>query len=208
VGEAAALIHDAGASVIPNLSFVAATRRQLDDLQGILDDPEFGYLDEDTQAMWVRYNVTNRSDVERLDLRELAKYPFLRRLTLALEEQGVPLFVGTDTSLPGLFPGRSAHLELDELVKAGLTPYEALSAATRVPAAFLARHVAGAPDFGIIAPGARADLMLIEGNPLLDIRNARCIDGVVLRGRWYEVDELDELRRASSPPEPAPPTGR
>lgn len=194
VERAADLLLGAGAAMIPNLSFIAATRRQLYDLPGVLGDPEVRYLDPDTREAWDRYNVSRRSDLERFDRRERAKYRFVQQLTRALARRGVPLFLGTDTALTGLFPGLSAHLELEELVKAGLTPFEALKAGTATPGSFLARHVPGTPPFGILAPGARADLVLLDANPLEDIRNANRIEGIVLRGRWYSVTELEGLR--------------
>ena len=199
-----ALLRTAGAAVIPNLSFVAVTRRQLDrvdtlrrDPDSILSDPESRYLAPETRQMWTRYNVTRRDDLERFDRRERAKYPYVQQLTRALASGGIPLFAGTDATLPGLLPGPSVHLEVHELVKAGLTPYEALRAATRDPAVFVERHVPGTTRAGEITPGARADLVLLAEDPLADITNTRTIEGVVVRGEWHSVDALDALREAA-----------
>lgn len=201
IPEVVALIRDADAAVIPNLSFVAGTRRQLDDLEAlqedpgaILEDPESRYLAPETRQMWTRYNVTRRSDLERYDRREVAKFAYVRQLTLALANAGVPLFAGTDATLPGLYPGPSLHLELKELVVAGLSPHQALATATRAPGEFLRRHVAGAPRSSVIAPGARADLVLLSADPLENIAHTRRVEGVVVRGRWFTVDELETLR--------------
>jgi hypothetical protein len=71
------------------------------------------------------------------------------------------------------------------LVKAGLTPHEALIAATRAPAEYLGTTA------GSVAPGKRADLLLLEADPLADISNTRRIAGVMVRGRWMPKDELD-----------------
>ena len=198
VDEAARLIRDAGAFVIPNLSFVAATRMQLDDLGRVLGDPETRFLHPDTRQMWEGQNPTRRPDLERFELRERAKHDFLRHLTKALAEHGVPLLAGTDASAPGLFPGRSLHLELRELVDAGLSAEAALAAATRTPGAFVARHLPDGPPFGVIAPGARADLVLLRENPLEDIARIGTVEGVVAGGRWYSVSEIDALRAAAS----------
>lgn len=195
------LIRDAGAAVIPNLSFVAVTRRQLDDVGALrknpatlLEHPEAHHLSPATREMWTRYNVTRRSDLEPFDRRERAKFPYVRRLTRELAAAGVPLFAGTDATLPGLFPGSSLHLELRELVTAGLSPHEALRAATGAPGTFVSRHVPGAPRTGVIEPGARANLVLLAADPLADIGNTERIMGVVVRGRWLSVQELDERR--------------
>jgi imidazolonepropionase-like amidohydrolase len=83
-------------------------------------------------------------------------------------------------------PGWSLHDELRLLVGAGLTPYEALRAATANAGEFFAKHFHAGPS-GTITPGARADLVLLDANPLDDIRNTRKVRGVVVRGRWMAV---------------------
>lgn len=201
IPEVVSIIREADAAVIPNLSFVAVTRRQLDDAEAmrensakLLEHPEARHLSPATREMWTRSNVTRRSNLERFDRRERAKFPYVRRLTRELAAAGVPLFAGTDATLPGLFPGASLHLDLRELVTAGLTPHEALRAATRAPGTFVSRHVPGAPRTGVIEPGARADLVLLAADPLADIGNTERITGVVVRGRWLSAQELDERR--------------
>jgi len=189
------MTREAGAAVIPNLSFPAMTRRQLDDLDGVQADAEARYLHPDVRAMWEAQNPTGRPDLERFDRREQAKYAFLRRLTKSLNDAGVPLLLGTDASAPGMYPGASAHLELRELVAAGLTPYEALLTGTRNAGAFIERSARGAEPFGTVAPGQRADLLLVRGNPLQDIAAVSDIDGVMVRGRWLTRDEIERMRR-------------
>ena len=92
------------------------------------------------------------------------------------------------------------HEELALLQEAGLSPFEALSTATRNAAAFL-----GEPDeWGIVGPGARADLLLLAANPLDDVANARRIEGVMVGGRWLSADAIEairlEVREAYQPP--------
>jgi imidazolonepropionase-like amidohydrolase len=84
--------------------------------------------------------------------------------TLALLQAGVPVLAGTDAPNPGLVFGASLHRELLHLVRAGLTPAEAIAAATSTPA-----KVFGLADRGRLAVGARADLVLVDGDPLTDI---------------------------------------
>ena len=191
--DAARLSRRAGVAVIPNLSFVAMTRAQLDDLSGVLADPEARFLRPEVLAMWKRRSPATRPDIDRFDRRERAKYQFVREFTAALSEAGVPLMVGTDASAPGLFPGKSAHLEIRELAGAGLTAYDALSAGTRVPAAFIASHRGGMA-FGTITTGSRADAILLRGNPLEDIAHLSAIDGIFVRGRWLTSADLRALR--------------
>ncbi|HTE54681.1 MAG TPA: amidohydrolase family protein, partial [Kofleriaceae bacterium] len=184
------------AAVTPNLSFVAMTARQLDDLDGVLGDPEARYLHPDVLQMWRDGNPRHRPDLERFTARERAKFPFLQELTRALARGGVPLLAGTDASAPGLFPGKSMHVELEELVRAGLTPAQALAAATTSASRFIQQHVRGADPFGSVEPGQRADLVLLGANPLADIRNAARITGVVVRGRWLTAEAIGSMRRA------------
>lgn len=179
---------------MPNLSFVAMTRRQLDDIEVVLADPETRYLHPDVLAMWQAQNFTRRSDLERFDRRERAKYPFLKKLTKALNDAGVPLLLGTDASAPALFPGRSAHVELRELVRAGLTPYEALATGTRNAGMFIGEHVRSARPFGTVAPGQQANLILVKENPLTDPDVTLDISGVMVQGRWLARAELDQAR--------------
>lgn len=94
-----------------------------------------------------------------------------------LKAAGVPILAGTDASMPGTMHGASLHRELELLVQAGLTPVEALTAATSRPAG-----VFGLADSGRIAPGLRADLVLVEGDPSRDILATRRIRGVWKRG--------------------------
>lgn len=109
-----------------------------------------------------------------------------RRLILALHDSGAGLLLGSDA--PQIFnvPGFSAHRELDVLVAAGLTPYAALQTGTSAVAKFLGSNT------GVVAVGKEADLILLDANPLEDIRNSRRIHGVMLRGRWLPASELEQ----------------
>lgn len=195
IPEAVRMVREGGAAVTANLSFSAMLLRQLDDLDAVFADEEFSYLHPSVAAMWREGNPTRRRDLARFSLRERAKYPFLQQLVRALAAGGVTILLGTDSSAPGMFPGQSAHTELRELVKAGLTPREALAAATLNPGRFIRSHVRGADTFGEVAGGARADLLLLEADPLRDVANASRIVGVVAGGRWLTKEELDRLRR-------------
>ena len=109
-------------------------------------------------------------------------------LTRRLHDAGVRILAGSDTPVLFTYPGESLLRELELLVEAGLTPLDALRAATLEPAAFL-----GLDDAGAIEPGYAADLVLLSADPLADIRATRRVDGVVLRGRWLDRAALDAL---------------
>ena len=94
---------------------------------------------------------------------------------------GVPVMLGTDAGDSFVFPGASVHDELGELIQAGLSPAEALKAATLSGATYLGRTA----DFGSVRPGRFADLVLLDANPLDDIANTRRIHAVVLNGRVF-----------------------
>jgi imidazolonepropionase-like amidohydrolase len=108
-----------------------------------------------------------------------------------LSSNGVPVLAGTDLGSLLIYPGFSLHDELQGLVdQVGLMPVEALRAATVAPAQFFK-----AANWGRIANGQRADLVLLEGNPLDDIRMTRRIRSVVLDGKYYDRSTLDTLLR-------------
>jgi len=107
----------------------------------------------------------------------------------ALHRAGVPLLAGTDSFDGFDLSGFSLHQELELLVKAGLKPAQALQAATLNPAKFLGRE----RDFGAVEVGKVADLVLLDANPMEDIRNTRKIRGVVLEGHFFDRVELDKM---------------
>jgi imidazolonepropionase-like amidohydrolase len=113
-----------------------------------------------------------------------------------LERSGVPLLLGTDAGLWGNAPGFSALEEVGLLVASGLTSYQTLRAATVGPAEFLNRHVRGARQPGAIGVRNRADLLLLEGNPLDDVGNLQRRAGVMVRGEWMPADKLEGLLQA------------
>ena len=104
---------------------------------------------------------------------------------------GVEFLAGTDTPAGvDVIPGISLHRELQRFVAAGFTPLEALQTATLAPAQFFNRT----DDFGSVAEGRLADLVLLKANPLEDIANTQTITGVVLDGRYFSPRELERMR--------------
>lgn len=111
-----------------------------------------------------------------------------KRLVKSLFDGGARVLVGTDTPNPFVIPGFAVHEELQNFVEAGLTPYQAIKAATRDAAEFM--NVS--KEFGTIADGRRADLILIEGNPLESVKNIYPPAGVMAGGRWYPKSDLQK----------------
>jgi imidazolonepropionase-like amidohydrolase len=95
---------------------------------------------------------------------------------------GVPIMAGTDVLNPFCFPGFSLHDELALLVEAGLTPMQALQAATRNPAVFLN----ASDSLGTVEPGKLADLVILDADPIADIHNTALINAVVLDGKLID----------------------
>ncbi len=107
-----------------------------------------------------------------------------------MHHSGIPFLAGTDTA-PGVyvFPGFSLHEELQLFVAAGFTPLEALQTATVSPAKFLGMEDSA----GSVAKGKLADLVLLDANPLDDIRNTQKINAVIVNGRYLSRAALDQL---------------
>jgi hypothetical protein len=124
------------------------------------------------------------------------EYEFMRSLfghklmlVGAMNQAGVPLLAGTDEFNPYCFAGFGLHDELVWLVKAGLSPVEALRAATSGPARFLGREA----EMGTVAEGRMADLVVLDDDPLVNIANTTRIAAVVLRGTLYDRAALDGM---------------
>lgn len=124
-----------------------------------------------------------------------------KKLVKALHDAGARLLLGTDYGNPYVVPGFSIHRELRNFVDAGLSPFEAIRAGTSGAAEFMN----AGNDFGTIAPGRRADLILVEGNPLEDVANVDKRLGVMVRGRWHSqaelTSELEKLAKQLRPQE-------
>jgi imidazolonepropionase-like amidohydrolase len=145
------------------------------------------YVSPLVKQRWVemrRYRDANRS-------RKMSnmKMSNMKRMTKALHDAGARILLGSDTPNPYVVSGFSLHQELRILVDAGLRPYEAIKAGTRDAAECLGEL----DEFGTISAGLRADLILIEDNPLEDVGNAARLNGVMARGRWFPQSELQAM---------------
>jgi imidazolonepropionase-like amidohydrolase len=193
IAVAARMTAAAGVFITPTLSMFHDIVRQATELDTYLTRPELAYL-----SPWVRAGLqpgANRYD-KRYSAAELAvlqrSLEFQRRLTRAMVAAGVPLLTGTDATFLGPVAGFSLHAELEELVASGLTPAQALRAATVNPARYLRRT----DTRGAIGVGQRADLVLLTADPLLHMGASRAIAGVMLAGRWLDRPRLDAIVQA------------
>lgn len=196
IPEAVELTKRAGAYVTPNLSFFAALTERVahpESIEVSLSRPVTALVPPDVRGGWASGRSAKASD------RFVPELALLRKLTLAMAKAGVPLLAGTDTPAGGMVPGYSLHEDLKQLVNAGLTPYEALAAATRTPGEFIRSYVPDAERLGTIEEGERADLVLLDKNPLDDVENVRNPEGVMAAGDWYSRAALQDLIMAHVP---------
>jgi hypothetical protein len=189
----ASLVASSGVVVVPTISTFRDIILQATRLEKYLHNPRLAYLHPGIRA--TLQPGTNRYDgrYSADDLRQLKHaLPFQRKLVRALDAAGVPLLAGSDATAIGPVAGFSLHEELAELVTSGLTPYDALRTATVNPARYLRRL----DRYGTVEVGKAADLVLIEGNPLQDIRSTARIAGVMRNGAWHDAAALQRLLSA------------
>ena len=186
-----------GVAIVPTLLVVhGAAFRSPASLQAVVDDSlgevdlRRRYISRFMNLDWMEQMLEQLTD-ERAAYRPI--YESTVRNLREMHEARMMVLAGSDVAVISVFPGFSLHEELvlfvDEL---GMTPMEALESATLKPAEFLGR----ADSVGSIKPGMVADLVLLDANPLQDIRNTASIAGVVVRGTFYDRHDLDDLLEA------------
>ncbi|HWB43730.1 MAG TPA: amidohydrolase family protein [Gemmatimonadales bacterium] len=166
--------------------------------QDLMQRPEMRYVPRQTRAQWAEVKDGMLSETGSTPESARRTIEMRRRLIRALHAAGAGLLLGSDA--PQIFnvPGFSTHRELESLVASGLTPYQALETGTRNVALFFGTLKAT----GTIERGKRADLILLDANPLADIRNTTKRSGVMVRGRWLPQAEIErrlaEVEKAAS----------
>jgi imidazolonepropionase-like amidohydrolase len=150
--------------------------------------PEMKYLPEKVAAQWKERRAG--SPFAQVPAERRRQFVTLRdSLVRALHASGAKLLAGSDSPQEFLVSGFSLHEELEALALAGLKPYAVLETATRNPAEFMGT----ASEVGTVAAGKRADLLLLDANPLADVRNTRRVAGVMAAGRWLDRGAVAEL---------------
>lgn len=204
----AAIVRDVAASGIyvdTSLIIYAMLPVYLDDqrFEALHDDPRLAYLPE-----WTRKDYLDpeknpyrtglapafKDFLDRVGANTTPAQHFsqnielLSTLMVELNEAGVPLLLGTD-AFGALVPGFAAHQELEMMVGAGLTPYEALQTGT----VNAARYLGEDDEAGTIEVGKRADFILVAGNPLENVRNAAAVRGVFSLGKWRSAHDIKAM---------------
>lgn len=188
------LMAEAGTAVLPTLhimrtlSYIAEADHSR--------DAELRYIDQTFEATYEgRVRSARRSSPEARRERQLLHELFIRMVP-DLHAAGVTIIAGSDAGASNsyVYPGTSLHAELSELVGAGLSPADALRAATIKSATFMRLG----EQYGRVAEGYRADLVLLTANPLEDIANTRIIDAVIFGGEVLNRAALDGLLAAAA----------
>jgi imidazolonepropionase-like amidohydrolase len=113
------------------------------------------------------------------------------RILWTLHSSGVRILLGSDAPQQFSVPGFSIHHEMKRMLDAGMTPYDIIQSGT----ANVGHHFKSQDDFGTVALGRRADLILLDGNPLEDLANIERRSGVMVRGRWLPESEIQTRLR-------------
>lgn len=207
-GYRAAIVRDVAASGIyvdPTLIIYAMLPVYLDDqgFQALHADPRLAYLPEKTRKGYldpekntyraglapVFKDFLDKVGANMTPTRHFAQnIELLNTLMAELHVAGVPLLLGTD-AFGALVPGFAVHQELEMMVAAGLTPYEALQTGT----VNAARYLGEGDEAGTIEVGKRADFILVAGNPMEDIGNAAAVRGVFSMGKWRSARDLQAM---------------
>ncbi len=185
-----AMVKESGMGAISTLAVKETMYRLILDNADVLSGPEYGLIRKEDVELWRTSGRSVTSLRDQGDYRKNRMQPFLLELTRQMHRAGVTIVIGSDTSSEGMVPGHHLHREMEILVEAGLTPFEALVAGTGNAGSIVSR-MGFDGDFGTIGAGMRADMVLLEGNPLEDISSTRKITGVMAGGRWYSRNELD-----------------
>ena len=188
IPEAARATREAGVYVVPTQTLLEHWAAPSPTADELMARPEMAYVSPQTRQQWLQSKRQIMQSPGYTEEKARRLIEVRRMLVKALhdEDPGL-LLLGSDAPQVFNVPGFSLLHELESIVAAGLTPYEALRTGTVHPAEFFDAE----DEFGRIAPGLAADLVLVDGNPLEDVTVMRNPAGVMVRGRWLGRDELD-----------------
>lgn len=183
-----AMARASGTWLTASLTLNERILEQVRDPQSLHGRTEFRYISRPVLEFWLNRNPYIGRREQLLPIMERV-VDFNRRLVKAFAQAGIPVVAGTDSLVPGVVGGLALHDELAALARAGLSNDKVLAAATRLPAEWLGVIA----DRGTVEAGKRADLLLLDGDPLTDIGNTRRIAAVIAGGRYLPRRELDGM---------------
>lgn len=187
----ARLMKEKGTYLVANTWLLTRFYQEATDLSSILAEPENAWLPP-SDYIRLRFNRNaNRPQLQRFRDRMAVMNDFLKKAVPRLQDQGVVILMGSDAPFSGIVPGHSGLREVAYKVEMGMRPYQALATATRNVHTFFTDRLPDAPPFGLVQPGFRADLVLLEKNPLADINAIFHRKGVVVAGVWRDQEYFE-----------------
>ena len=185
IAELVRLTKDAGIANVPTMPLWEVLRG-LHDPATMNNRPELRYMPPQTRQNW---NTQVAGMHAQADKAAAQKEITLRnRILKALSDAGATILLGSDAPQLYSVPGFSLQREMETMVAAGMTPYQVLASGT----VNVARFHKNESETGTVAVGRRADLLLVDGNPLQDIRNMSRKSGVMVKGRWLPWSEIQQ----------------
>ena len=186
-------IREAGTWSVPT-AFLWESFYAGDSPEVVTQRPEMRYASPQMVAGWVRQkeNMTRSQQADGVAEADVRRYLAMRRLALkSLADSGALVLMGTDSPQMFNVPGFALHREVQVMQDAGMTPAQVLASGTRNVALYAERDLKLDGRFGTVVPGNRADLVLLDANPLRDVANLSRRAGVMVRGRWFTAAELE-----------------
>ena len=178
-----------GTWLISTLSLNERIVEQTRSVQSLEARPEMAFVHPMIYKEWIENNrYAKLASPERL-VRLERVVDFNRKVVQVFLQAGVPILPGTDSLIPGVVAGFALHDELEAMTRAGMTNADVLTAATRLSAEWLGV----AEDRGTVEQGKRADLILLDGDPMSEIGNTRRISAVIAGGRYLARETLDDM---------------
>jgi imidazolonepropionase-like amidohydrolase len=182
-----------GIRYVPTLALFR--RMTGDGAVGRVRDPRLREVPASIRSTWPKPDSELREAAAAHTEAAQRQFALAKRMVRMMRDCGVEILAGTGTGAPYTIPGVTLHEEMQLLVEAGLTPMEAIRSATILPAKLLG----WADTVGLLRPGFAADFVLLDGNPLTDIRNTSRISGLSVRGRYFARDGIARLSGARTP---------
>lgn len=186
LADAVRMTREAGAWVVPTMALWEILWG-IHPLETVTAYEELRYMPPDMVEAWTASHRERLTDPDSDPAVSRTVIDNRMRILEALSEGGVGILMGTDSPQQFSVPGFSLRRELQRMAEAGMSPYEILASGSRN----VGEYFANEDEFGTIAPGQRADLVLLAADPLTDIGNASRIEGVMVRGRWHPKAEID-----------------
>ena len=190
--ELARLTREAGIYNVPT-AFLWETFFSPTPAESLLALPELKYMPPQARTAWGNAKRQRLGAMEQQGVPAAAQLRYLalrRQMLRTLADAGAPLLMGTDSPQVFNVPGFALHRELVVARAAGLTPWQVLESGTRNVARYASEVLELDGRFGTVAPGQRADLVLLDGDPLRDLANLQRRSGVMVQGRWMPWAEL------------------